>query len=123
MCDNGFSQQEWDNAKREAREVLINTAIRKSVISYSALVARIQAIEIGAHDPRLADLLAQISEDEDEQVRGMLSVVVVHQHGDMMPGQGFFNLAGELGRDITDHNECWVTELNNIYATWSHGRG
>jgi len=34
--------------------------------------------------------------------RGMLSVIVVHKEGDMQPGPGFFELAGELGRDTSD---------------------
>jgi hypothetical protein len=37
----------------------------------------------------------------------------------MQPGQGFFELAGSLGRDTSDILACWVAELKKAYAYWS----
>ena len=89
------------------------------MIAYSDLVAKITKIKLGAHDPRLFHFLGEISAEDDEAGRGMLTVLVVHKHGDMQPGPGFFELAGALGRDITDILKCWVEELHSVHAVWS----
>ncbi len=49
----------------------------------------------------------------------MLSVVVVHKHGDMEPGPGFFELAKHLGRDTKDLLRFWIDELKKVHAYWS----
>jgi hypothetical protein len=48
----------------------------------------------------------------------MLSVVVVPQDEDFLPGAGFFTLAQELGRNIHDPVAFWVAELNLVRQTW-----
>jgi hypothetical protein len=72
-----------------------------------------------AHDPRLFHLLDKISRGEDAVGRGMLTVVVVHKHGDMQPGPGFFELAKALGRDTKNIEKCWIDELRKVHAIWS----
>ena len=84
------------------------------------LAGEITSIQFEAHDPRLFQLLADVSLDEDAEGRGMLSVIVVHKYGDMQPGDGFFKLAKKLGRDTTDTMNCWVKELNKVHACWSN---
>jgi hypothetical protein len=49
---------------------------------------------------------------------GMLSVIVVHKHGDMQPGKGFYHLAKSIGRDVTDELKCWVDEFNYVHSYW-----
>jgi hypothetical protein len=44
----------------------------------------------------------------------MLSVVVVHQGGDGMPGPGFFKLAQELGRDVRNKEGFWIAEVDLV---------
>ncbi len=47
-------------------------------------------------------------------------MIVVHKEGDMQPGPGFFELAGELGRDTSDILVCWVEELKMVHQrVWS----
>jgi predicted Rossmann-fold nucleotide-binding protein len=50
----------------------------------------------------LAHLLDQISREENADDRGMLSVVVVYKDGDMQPGNGFYKLGKQLGKDTSD---------------------
>jgi len=47
-------------------------------------------------------------------------VIVVHKHGDMQPGPGFFDFAEELGKDTSDILSCWVTELKKVHGYWSN---
>ena len=117
--NHGFTQSVWNAAKEEARKAMIAAASRRDLIAYSDLVHRIKSCTLYPHDPRLAHMLGDISTEEDEAGRGMLSAVVVHKTGSQKPGHGFFILARSLGRDPTNEDECWIDELNKIYDTWA----
>ena len=67
----------------------------------------------------LAHMLGEISSEEDEESRGLLTVVVVHKSGDGKPGTGFFRLARSRGRHILDEEWFWIEELRNVYDVWS----
>ena len=116
---HGFSDSDWEAAKREARSAMIDRAKVRGMLTYSDLVRKIQRIALDAHDSRLFHLLDEISTEEDTAGRGMLSVVVVHKVGDMQPGPGFFGLAQSLGRDTHNIERCWVAELHRVHAIWS----
>jgi hypothetical protein len=88
------------------------------MMPYSELVTFIHSLQLDAHDPRLFHLLGEISREEDAAGRGMLTVIVVHKHGDQRPGFGFFELAEELGRDTSDNDECWIEEFKKVCAFW-----
>ena len=115
---SGFSQGEWDTAKAEIKEILIDRAKVRGMIPYSDLVARVRAIDLEAHDQRLFAILGEVSTEEAHAGRGMLSALVVHKDGDMKPGPGFFDLAKSLGRNTSDVLECWVDELRKVHAYW-----
>ncbi len=123
MSKFGFQEKEWESAKEEAKEILIERAkvggTSKGTIPYSELASNIQSIQLEAHDVRLFNLLGEISVEEDEAGRGLLTVIVVHKEGDKRPGPGFFELAEELGRDTSDIEGCWIKELNKVYKYWS----
>lgn len=119
MTRFGFSDAEWEAAKGEARRAMIERARIRGSIPYSELVTRIGAIQFEPHDVRLFNLLGETSIEEDEAGRGMLSAIVVHKHGDMQPGPGFFELASELGRDTSDILKCWVNEFKKVHRIWS----
>ena len=92
------------------------------LIAYSDLVAETRSLDLEPQDDRLAHLLGEISTAEHEAGRGMLTVVVVHKHGDQMPGPGFFQLARSLGHDTKDREAFWIAELEKVYGVWSAGR-
>ena len=114
-----ITQSAWNAAKKEARNAMSAAAQSRGLISYSDLARRITSCILGPHDPRLARLLGDISTEEDEAGRGMLSVLVVHKTGDQKPGSGFFTLARSRGRDATDEDRCWIEELQKVYSAWS----
>lgn len=116
---HGFPPSAWEAAKEEARQAMIEVARRRGVIAYSDLVGKITSIHLEAHDPRLFHLLGEVSTEEDAAKRGMLTVVVVHKSGDYMPGPGYFELAEELGRDTSDPDACWISELKRVHKTWA----
>jgi len=116
----GLSDEQWQRAKEEIREILIERAKVRGTIPYSLLTERIKSVTLEPDSYALAHLLGEVSTAEDRAGRGMLSVVVVHKEGDMQPGPGFFKLAKELGRDASDIPKCWIDELKKVHAYWSN---
>lgn len=115
----GYEQHEWDQAKTEMREALVERAKVRGMIPYSELVEQITTIELEPNSYALAAMLGEVSTEEAAADRGMLSVLVVHKIGDMHPGPGFFELAKELGRDTSDILKCWVEKLKKVHRVWS----
>ncbi len=121
MLNNyGYSISEWDIAKEEAKTYLIEKARNKSRVAYSELAGNIHAINIEAHDPRMFHLLGEITIEENEAGRGMLTAIVVHKSGDMQPGPGFFAQAKSLGKDTSDILACWINEFNHVHDYWAN---
>ncbi len=116
---HGFSDEQWFAAKEEARQAMIAVAQSKSLIAYSDLVRKIQSCVLEPNGAPLAHMLGEISSEEDEEGRGLLTVVVVHKTGDMQPGPGFFRLARSRGRHVVDDEHFWIEELRNVYDAWS----
>ena len=46
-------------------------------------------------------------------------LIVVHKHGDMEPGNGFYGLAESMGLDTSDRTACWIHELHKVHGYWS----
>ena len=89
------------------------------MITYSDLVAQASTVTFNAFDQKLFAILGQISVEEYEDGRPLLSVLVVHKHGDMKPGEGFFELAEALGRNTSDVLKAWITEVQMVYQHWN----
>ncbi len=118
--NHGFTEKDWANAKAEARQIMIESAKVRSMVSYSDLVNAIRSIELAPNDPRLFHMLGEIASSEDTAGRGLLTAVVVHKSGDMQPGKGFFELAKSLGRGVMDQDNCWMEELAKVYDYWAN---
>ena len=117
--DHGFSEQDWEAAKAEARNAMVGVAARREVICYSDLVNEIETFGLEPQSAQLAHMLGEISTEEAQAGRGMLTVVVVHKFGDLMPGPGFFELARSLGYETADRDTFWIGELARVHKTWS----
>lgn len=112
----GFTDAQWNAAKEEMRQALIDRAREEDTMSYTELTTKIHSIHFAPDDHALHHMLGEVSEEEDVVGRGMLSVIVVHKEGDKMPGPGFFLLAKKLGRDTSNRVRCWSGELTRVYA-------
>jgi len=106
----GYQADVWQKAKDEAIREIVR---RRSPIFYSDLTKRIPTIAFGPHDYAFHFLLYEISVEENAAGRGMLSALVVRQE-DGLPGQGFFDLAKDLGRDVSDRIRCWSEETRVV---------
>lgn len=115
----GYKVEDWDAAKEEMRSILYETAKQRGMIPYSELTGRIEAIHMEPDSHAVADMLGEVSEEQDAAGRGMLSVIVVHKGGDTHPGTDFFQLAMRLGKDTSDIPTFWFEELQRVHRQWS----
>jgi hypothetical protein len=115
----GFTLNQWQTFKTEAREILIATAGQRAMITYGELAGHMTTIPVEPHDPVLWHIIGDVARDEEHAGRGLLSVVVVHKHGDMEPGPGFFEPAKYFKRKTKDKTKCFVDELHNVHHVWS----
>lgn len=106
----GYKVDVWRKAKEEATRAIVR---KRAPIFYSDLTKRISSITFSPHDYAFHFLLYEISVEEDAAGRGMLSALVVRQE-DGLPGQGFFDLAKKLGRDVSDRIKCWNDETRVV---------
>jgi len=114
----GYSLKEWEETKEEIRKILIARAKTKCPIFYSELANQIKTVKIEYHARAFHEMLGEISIAEDNAGRGLLSALVIHKEGNKMPGQGFFNLAKERGKNFSDNDDFWIKELNSFYSQW-----
>ena len=114
----GHDQSAWDEAKREAKEIISTHARVKDVIAYSDLAAQITSINFEPQTMPFFHFLGEISVEEDAAGRGLMTALVVHKAGDYKPGPGFFELAKEHGRDVSDLDRCWTQEVARVYSAW-----
>lgn len=100
---------------------LISAARYRGTTTYQT-IADIMGLPLsGAYmGTEVGRILGEISRQEVEQGRPMLSAVVVGTSG--QPGHEFFGLAGELGKLQESSSEAekrfWETELTAVYETW-----
>ena len=116
----GYPVSTWNQAKQEATDAMVKRAKLRGMFPYSELVGEIKSIKFHAHASIFHHMLGEISVEEDAEGRGMLSVIVVHKHGDMQPGPGFFELAQSLGHKTNDVLAFWVSELHKVHGYWSN---
>jgi len=115
-----FDDDTWRTGKAEITVLLQETARMRGTITYSDLSKRLQTIVIPYDDPAMATMLDEVSSEEFAAGRGMLSAVVIHKHGDQLPGPGFFKLAESLGCAVIDRTSFWVSELQTVHTYWSN---
>jgi hypothetical protein len=103
---------------------LITAAHYRGLVSYKA-IAKILGIEpTGHHMAREVGLvLGEVSEDEHKRSRPLLSALAVGVIG--KPGDGFFQLARQLGKQVGETTEAqsrfWQEEKAAAYEEWSSG--
>lgn len=115
----GFPMKAWNEAKKEAFEILQGVAAGKGLITYGDLAQRVTAVTFKEEDLPFAlpHLIGELSMDEDAVGRGLISALVVNSVTNV-PGNGFFELAEHLGRDTEDRDACFIGEVNRLYEEW-----
>jgi hypothetical protein len=114
----------WNKAKSEAIDVMIAKAKGRAFVTYSDLAREIHAIHFDVQSQidrsDIGTLLGEISTAESKAKRGMLSAIVVHKHGDMEPGPGFFELASDMGHSVPDKTKFWIEQVKKVHDYWAN---
>jgi len=100
MDKSDFTPKAWQKLFDEVREILIYQARNKQPIPYGKLCGKISTRNMKPNDKALEKVLGEISESENRLERGMISVFVGSKQNNDLPGDGFFEQARKLGRDI-----------------------
>jgi hypothetical protein len=120
MSKFGYTNSEWEKGRAEITQILRTVASSRGMITYGELTDQLRTIRIDPHSDAMGQILGEISTDEDAAGRGMLSVIVVHKHGDMEPGTGFYRLAAARGKNMSDKVKLWVSELHKVHNQWAN---
>ena len=100
---------------------LFQAARYRGLTTYQA-VAQIMGLPLtGNHmGKEVGQIIGEISQDEVQNGRPMLSALVVGTSG--VPGDGFYTWAKELGRLTDDSKEAravfWESEKQAVYTAW-----
>lgn len=43
---------------------------------------------------------------------------MVHKDGDMLPGEGFFELGKIFGYDVSDKDKFWIAQFKKVIEYW-----
>lgn len=103
--------------------MLIKTAKDRKLIFYSEVGEYVNlSMKNPHHRTKLGDILCNISTDEHDSGRPLLSALVVHKK-DKKPGGRFFDLAKELGKQKRDEDEdsFYADELKSVFDKWGSG--
>ena len=116
----GYPPEQWDAARAEVREAIVEAARFRRLITYSEVAARVTAIAISAHGPLLAHLLGEVLGEAMEQDGLALTAIVVHS-SDQQPGGGFYKEARNNGAVFSDQQEYWVRQVKAIFERYGEG--
>lgn len=111
----------WEDAKEEVIGILIGIAKKKpeGLISYFELTQRMTTAKLEPNSHLLHILLGDISREEYESGRGMLSALVVNGQT-LRPGSGFFVLAEALQGlpKPYDKEKIWLEKCRFVREYW-----
>lgn len=113
----GLSPDEWEAAKADIRDIMIQVAKLQTTITYGDLAAQLRTISPHPGAYVFHALLRDVCKDERLAGRGNLCAVVVSK-AKGMPGQGFFKMLIQHGHDCTDPLACWESEIARLYEIW-----
>lgn len=116
----GLSDEQWDAAKDEIRQFMVNLAKLGTTITYGEMTAQLQTVTFHPGAYGFHALLRDVCFAEYEAGRGMLCAVVVSK-ATGKPGQGFFKaLVTRRECQNNDLDACWRDELQKLYTYWQN---
>lgn len=117
----GFPREAWEAAKVEANALLQQRARDRGTITYGELCREVDAIDLKPRSWAIMGFLNEICTEADVRYGIMLASLVVRQETGL-PGNGYFRNAARLGRDVTDPEAYWRSEVERIYSVFGSER-
>ena len=118
MSKYGFSDAKWADLKEEVRQILVNAAKDREVMTYSELCDKLSA-HVFPGSWRLTALLSEVCTEEWDAGHGRLCALVVSK-ATGIPGVGFFKGSFEIdSSDISDPVAFWQAEVEQVFTLWA----
>jgi len=112
----------FDRGKEECRVILSDLAKRKKFIGYKELADKLTITYPYDEDPKftvIAHMVGELSHECHASGLPLISALVVNKTDGSdhqgLPGNGFFELAGWLGEDVSDQMVFWSVQVNRIF--------
>ena len=117
----GFPLDAWEAAKAQANALLMQVARDRGTITYAEICREVDAIELKPFSWAIMGFLNEICTEADA-VHGIMLASLVVRTDTGMPGNGYFRNAARLGRDVSDPEGYWRSEVERIYDVFSPER-
>ncbi len=116
-----MSTEKWINSKEYfiAYSIMINAAQHHGLCTYQEIAQAVGLPTSGSFmGSAIGGLIGEVSRNEIEQGRPMLSSIVVGVSS--VPGDGYYTWAKDLGllSDGQDQNTFWHSECQKVYELW-----
>ena len=117
----GFPLEAWEGAKAQANALLEERARGRTTITYAEICREVTAVTLKPRSWAIMGFLNEICTEADARYGIMLASLVVRADAGM-PGNGYFRNAARLGRDVSDPEGYWRSEVERIYDVFAPER-
>lgn len=117
----GFPVEAWEAAKAQANALLEERARERRTITYAEICRAVSAVDLKPRSWAIMGFLNEICTEADAAYGIMLASLVVRADTGM-PGDGYFRNAARLGRDVSDPEDYWRSEVERIYDVFAPER-
>jgi len=114
----GLSDQQWDAAKAEVREAILEAAYDRRMTWYGEVASSVSAVPLDPYSALMNHLLGAVFEDEREAGRPALTSIVTHKYGDKEPGAGFYEMARSLGYQFREPYIFWAQQVQDVFKLY-----
>lgn len=114
----GLSDQQWDAAKAEVREAILEAAYDRRMTWYGEVASSVSAVPLDPYSALMNHLLGAVFEDEREAGRPALTSIVTHKYGDKEPGGGFYEMARSLGYQFREPYIFWAQQVQDVFKLY-----
>ncbi|MCX8006525.1 MAG: hypothetical protein N3B11_00180 [Coriobacteriia bacterium] len=115
----GFPAEDWERALCQARAHLANLARDRRTTTYGALCEAVSAIDLKPYSFAMVAFLNEVCARADAE-RGVMLASLVTRKDTGLPGDGYFDFAGSLGRDAVDRRAFWEAEVERVFAAFAN---
>lgn len=114
----GKSKTDWDQAKEELRQAILDAAWQRRMTWYGEVAPKITVFPVEPYSALLNHLLGAVLEDQDAAHRPLLTAIVTHKDGDKEPGTGFYETARLLGYRFDEDFVFWATQVQEVFKEY-----
>lgn len=115
-----LTDAEKSEVKEEVRDLLIQLARTRQIVTYSDFVMMLQTVHLHPHSFIFAHLLRQVCGEEEEKGSGVLCALVVSK-ATGIPGAGYFRRGDvqDTEMDPDDLEGRWRADVEAVFARWA----